>query len=1262
MFNWNNTHGLLEISKLPIQYVGNVYEDCDAYKSYKKYIEETVLDDIVNVLIPNVNEILGGTSRLPLVWVERIRVVDDPYSSHRDFMHKAVYVSLGSMSAIDGGKEFCIFKLPNMEATSGYLQREDKRYALINHHVLDDEVVYDGKILKVMLARDKFELTNEAVKEYKFHLYRGDKLKKIPVTNLIAALALKEGRDPEALLKESTAAKFFDQLADEDKVQEIIQFGVYDEDIRTYIEILESKPKYSALKVRNRLNQVLSLTRALNKELSRDIVLSDRTIERGTQITQGILDLLNKEKVNCVYVRRLPKREGYFLARTVLISTLRRGTEVVPAFKPFVGDYPYGYLDHDMKVENSVVLWEDTPITNALLEALEYNGISSISIKEKLGTSKVEEISFESDIIGNMHFQDDDESYFYLDGEGNKQPPSPTLTAYDILGMVSLMSSLESSDELEEDSVEYKEGRPVSGDLNLRKRLKMANEQFREAFALAAPEFCKKFKSRFNAEYKASSAMLTDSATLEMLFYPFEKMWWKRLTDHVKCIAQLGLTNPAAFNASVTQVKTKVSNTNSVSLSLRQLTMGHYGRLCPYAAPQSKRIGIANNLALGCKLIDGLMYTSYRKLEHRGDEIFLSETIEYFSVYDEEKYNIADITSLEFSKDGKVLTTGRVPARIPSHEEEHMTFANIDIKYVHYVNADPNQSLGSTAALIPFVGANDSARVTFGQGMITQAKVLQKPDIPYVMTSSYINMLKKNKYYEIHAEYDGEVIEKANEMLVVYYPSINKSVMYTYKSCDLNIDSVIVRNAIVTEGDIVKAGQLLVKSNVSVDGVLAIGVNALVAFIPVGYNYEDGVLYSQRLSSKLTSYGAHKDSHKIKKSFRDPVIRHVSYKKYLSVGETVCDVSYRDKSNNNITMPLKGIRCKGYIHSATRDMDTFKKQAKNVSITSVSLDPLAVGSKLTNRHGNKGVTSNSEPNANMPYFSNGEFVDIEYNPNGVTSRMNIGQILECNLQFACHVLGIHVVSDSFNGASTAEVQLMLNYAYDIANEDDTASVNKRYPMLPKELHEHVQANIAWIKNWKDTFTRKGEAYLVNPVTGKYFESPVLVGVNYVLRLTHESSSKINARGGYLTEEYVVKSARPPSGIGARGGQRIGSMELDALSAYGAAALTHELLNERGDNSIARNNLTAHAVTGTNDYSIDESLAIRRSTLSFLAKMEGLGVHIEIDELPGLTDSINGHYFTQEYLNRIEPLSAQESHSTVGKIGVNKLTDYLKGGL
>ena len=127
------------------------------------------------------------------------------------------------------------------------------------------------------------------------------------------------------------------------------------------------------------------------------------------------------------------------------------------------------------------------------------------------------------------------------------------------------------------------------------------------------------------------------------------------------------------------------------------------------------------------------------------------------------------------------------------------------------------------------------------------------------------------------------------------------------------------------------------------------------------------------------------------------------------------------------------------------------------------------------------------------------------------------------------------------------------------------------------------------------------------------------------KLIHEAAKKAHGRGGFCTEPYVEKLSSPTKGASASGGQRLGYMELDALGAYGANAYMHELLNERGDNPIARNNLTVEAMHQGDRYKLYEEEAIRRSTEYFVNIMEALGVVIDFEgELPNNVPSECGN--------------------------------------
>lgn len=200
---------------------------------------------------------------------------------------------------------------------------------------------------------------------------------------------------------------------------------------------------------------------------------------------------------------------------------------------------------------------------------------------------------------------------------------------------------------------------------------------------------------------------------------------------------------------------------------------------------------------------------------------------------------------------------------------------------------------------------------------------------------------------------------------------------------------------------------------------------------------------------------------------------------------------------------------------------------------------LQVGDKMAGRHGNKGVVSNIVPEADMPYLSNGEPIEIILNPLGVPSRMNMGQLLETHLGFAARRKGIYVKTPVFEGFPEEEIWKMMK-------EVD----------LPET----------------------GKMYLYDGRTGERFDNPVVVGYIYMLKLSHLVADKIHARA---IGPYSLVTQQPLGGKAQMGGQRFGEMEVWALEAYGAAHLLQEMLTVKSDDVSGRTRIYESIVKGDN---------------------------------------------------------------------------------
>ena len=212
---------------------------------------------------------------------------------------------------------------------------------------------------------------------------------------------------------------------------------------------------------------------------------------------------------------------------------------------------------------------------------------------------------------------------------------------------------------------------------------------------------------------------------------------------------------------------------------------------------------------------------------------------------------------------------------------------------------------------------------------------------------------------------------------------------------------------------------------------------------------------------------------------------------------------------------------------------------KQVKVYVASKRKLAVGDKMAGRHGNKGVIARIMPEADMPFLPDGTPVEIVLNPLGVPSRMNVGQVLETHLGWACEKLGLHAATPVFDGISEERIWEMMKEAG-----------------LPE----------------------KGKSVLYDGRTGEPFDQKVVVGKIYMLKLHHLVSDKIHARA---VGPYSLVTQQPLGGKAQYGGQRFGEMEVWAMEAYGAAYALQELLTVKSDDLLGRTQIYESIVKGEN---------------------------------------------------------------------------------
>jgi len=250
---------------------------------------------------------------------------------------------------------------------------------------------------------------------------------------------------------------------------------------------------------------------------------------------------------------------------------------------------------------------------------------------------------------------------------------------------------------------------------------------------------------------------------------------------------------------------------------------------------------------------------------------------------------------------------------------------------------------------------------------------------------------------------------------------------------------------------------------------------------------------------------------------------------------------------------------------------------------------LSVGDKMAGRHGNKGVVSRILPQEDMPYFENGESVDMVLNPLGVPSRMNVGQILEIHLGRAAKGLGdqIKILLEGKKSKALRE-KLKKIFTDEATQADLDKSNNKELSDFAANYINGVHMATPVFDGAKEIeikdllqesgFPTSGQATLYDGRTGEPFKQKVTVGTMYILKLHHLVDDKIHARS---IGPYSLVTQQPLGGKAQFGGQRLGEMEVWAMEAYGAAYALQEFLTVKSDDMAGRTRMYEKIVKGQN---------------------------------------------------------------------------------
>lgn len=984
------------------------------------------------------------------------------------------------------------------------------------------------------------------------------------------------------------------------------------------IHNLREEPAYAVTRIRHSINKAVSLDRALGETLSRPVL----NYEAGSYVTPAVIQDLKRNKVNCIYVQTVvpdstSKIAGGMVNKQLTYTVLGKGWTVTKYLAdriPELDKYPT--IPTDTSVPHHLLndfSFKGKYASKEILDFLQGAGEPGVYIG-----SDATPCYFETEILSNHTLQYGDvysqaecqtmgvsphEWFCYLNDNTDSSYRKDRLYADDLLALLSTIGYI------------LLRGKSVflDRDKDFLKKVETPEIALKRELIYTIRKHVNTYRDSVRQYVK------TGDPGKGVIFDALTHSFIKRLNEK-KLLDRCDVTNYAAEISQALHVSVDMKEPPEI---VRRISTPYYGRLCPFETPEGKRLGLVNTKALGCEIKDGNLLCTVRKVFHSGGTLTISNQIETLSVDQELQYRITDVLELTpGEKEGEYLNT-RIKAKVPnpSITGDRQIIAEIMAEDLDYVYSHTESLISPTVSLIPFATTDDAIRVSFGSKMIKQGIYLLNPDKPRVQTSMYRDIFKCSDAYLLVAEKTGTVTAIDIGRITVMYDGDTDETVYKVNEFAANTERVLCMRYRVRENERVVCGQILADSSASQDGVYCPGKNLLVAYMPTGYNYEDAVHTSMEASVEMTSPSAKFVRRKISGSYE--VNRDGMYK-YYKAGEKITTVT--KKQGNFIDAHDVHTNVSGIWYSID---DTGMGGARELHFNLLGYRKLTVGDKVSGRHGNKGVDAKVDSNSSMPMLPNGTPVQILLNPHGLPSRMNAGQIMEAHLGLVATVLGIYINSDSFNGASLQEVQMLMKMTHELANcgnKELCRSIMSKYGM-PRELQETVYGNMDQVMDWAGTFDEVGDCRLYNPMTGKWFSHKITIGVSTILKMKQEGESKIHGRGGPLEEEYMMTSAQPTSGGARGGGQAMGGMESWAVQSYGASNVAHDMVTVNSDDEVGRTNKLLDAFGSP--VRIPEKYAAPRALTNFIYYLEALGLKLEDDE--GLLPAVDKYTSQERYI-------------------------------
>ncbi|MCI7318526.1 MAG: DNA-directed RNA polymerase subunit beta, partial [Dialister sp.] len=668
-----------------------------------------------------------------------------------------------------------------------------------------------------------------------------------------------------------------------------------------------------------------------------------------------------------------------------------------------------------------------------------------------------------------------------------------------------------------------------------------------------------------------------------------------------------------------------------------------YGRMCPVETPEGPNIGLISSLSnYGIINKYGLIETPYRLIDEKTHTV--TDKCEYVTADIEEDKIIAQ-ASEPLDAEGhfihKNVASRRGPDVLEAEPDE-----------VVLMDVSPKQVVSIGTSLIPFLEHDDTNRALMGANMQRQAVPLLRPEAPLVGTGMEW-VAGQDSGVCILAKRAGTVERVTGRQIIVRAENGELDTYDIIKFMRSNQSTCINQHPIVSKGDRVEAGDTLADGMATDGGELALGHNVLVAFVSwEGYNHEDAVLISERLckddlytsihieeyecDARDTKLGEEEITRQLS-SVSEDAVKYLDENGIIMVGADVRpgDIlvgKVTPKGETELTPEERLLRAIfGDKEREVRDTSLrvphgeFGKVVDVKVFTRENGDELAPGvnklvrvyiaqkrkiregDKMAGRHGNKCVCSRIMPVEDMPFTPDGRPVDLVLNPLGVPSRMNIGQILEIHLSWACHMLGeeIHAAMAAGVGSPKYEEmkQRLIDCGYDFEKygmpEPTESGIHIATPVFDGCRDEDLAATLK-----AAGLPAGAKTDLYDGRTGEKLDNQVTIGWKYMLKLHHLVDDKIHARS---TGPYSLVTQQPLGGKAQFGGQRFGEMEVWALEAYGAAYTLQEILTVKSDDVIGRVKAYEKIVKGENI----PSPGVPESFKVLMKELQSIGLDVRI---------------------------------------------------